>query len=117
MQDSLDRIVPEGRQYRHLDEGMDDMPAHVKSSLMGASLTVPIQQGRLALGTWQVGLHACAVRRFSTTKTTNLLNPTDGRSVKWRQVNLMLAQGIYLNEHRNYGGPRQIVVTIQGQRR
>ncbi len=53
-QDSLDRIVPEGRQYRHLDEGMDDMPAHVKSSLMGASLTVPIQQGRLALGTWQV---------------------------------------------------------------
>ena len=46
--------MPEGRQYRHLDEGMDDMPAHVKSSLMGASLTVPIQQGRLALGTWQV---------------------------------------------------------------
>ena len=55
MQDSLNRIVPEGLQYRHLDEGMDDMPAHVKSSLMGASLTVPIQQGRLALGTWQVG--------------------------------------------------------------
>ena len=48
-------MVPEERQYRHLDEGMDDIPAHVKSSLMGASLTVPIQQGRLALGTWQVG--------------------------------------------------------------
>lgn len=50
----------------------------VQSSLMGASLTVPIGNGRLALGTWQ---------------------------------------GLYLNEHRNYGGPRRIVVTIQGRRR
>ena len=57
LNDSLDRIVPEGRMYRHLDEGMDDMPAHVKSSLMGASLTVPISKGRMALGTWQ-GIHA-----------------------------------------------------------
>eukprot|EP00798_Chlamydomonas_sp_ICE-L_P007010 gene7009-116_t len=51
--DSLDRIVPEGRMYRHLDEGMDDMPAHVKSSLMGASLTVPVTGGRFAFGIWQ----------------------------------------------------------------
>ena len=53
LNDSLDRLVPEGRMYRHLDEGMDDMPAHVKSSLMGASLSVPISKGRMALGTWQ----------------------------------------------------------------
>eukprot|EP00877_Chromochloris_zofingiensis_P005112 jgi/Chrzof1/14601/Cz09g09020.t1 len=53
LNDSLDRIVPEGNQYRHLDEGYDDMPAHVKSSLMGASLTLPISRGRFALGTWQ----------------------------------------------------------------
>lgn len=53
--DSLDRLVPEGTKlkYRHDDEGPDDMPAHVKSSLMGPSLTVPISRGRLALGTWQ----------------------------------------------------------------
>ena len=53
--DALDRIVPEGTQvrYRHDDEGPDDMPAHVKSSLMGPSLTIPISNGRLALGTWQ----------------------------------------------------------------
>ncbi|CAK0787892.1 hypothetical protein CVIRNUC_011114 [Coccomyxa viridis] len=78
LNDTLDRIVPEGHHYRHLDEGLDDMPAHVKSSLMGPSLNIPIQQGRLALGTWQ---------------------------------------GIYLNEHRNYGGSRRIVVTLQGKLR
>ncbi|CAL5224755.1 g7491 [Coccomyxa viridis] len=78
LNDTLDRIVPEGHHYRHLDEGLDDMPAHVKSSLMGPSLNIPIQQGRLALGTWQ---------------------------------------GIYLNEHRNYGGSRKIVVTLQGKLR
>jgi secondary thiamine-phosphate synthase enzyme len=53
------------------------MPAHVKSSLMGPSLTVPIRKGTLALGTWQ---------------------------------------GIYLNEHRNAGGPRTIIITLQGQK-
>lgn len=53
--DSLDRLVPEGTKlkYRHDDEGPDDMPAHVKSSLMGPSLTIPISKGKLALGTWQ----------------------------------------------------------------
>ncbi|KAI9792343.1 MAG: hypothetical protein M1833_001114 [Piccolia ochrophora] len=58
MSDALDRIVPEdkgGRQglYRHAAEGSDDMPAHVKSALIGASVTVPIRDGRLATGTWQ----------------------------------------------------------------
>lgn len=53
MEDSLNRIVPEGRHYRHLDEGLDDMPAHVKASLMGSSLTLPITSGKFNLGTWQ----------------------------------------------------------------
>lgn len=78
MEDSLNRIVPEGRHYRHLDEGSDDMPAHVKSSMMGCSLTIPIKGGRFSLGIWQ---------------------------------------GIWLNEHRNYGGPRRICMTIQGVKR
>jgi secondary thiamine-phosphate synthase enzyme len=58
LNDALDRIVPEGTHYRHLDEGLDDMPAHVKSSLMGPSLTIPISRGALALGTWQVSCMA-----------------------------------------------------------
>ena len=56
MSDALDRIVPEdktGELYRHSCEGSDDMPAHVKSALVGASVSVPITDGRLNLGTWQ----------------------------------------------------------------
>merc|ERR1711939_116254 len=56
MSDALDRIVPEDRKgnlYRHSCEGPDDMPAHIKSALVGASVTVPISNGRLATGTWQ----------------------------------------------------------------
>ncbi|EPE33244.1 YjbQ-like protein [Glarea lozoyensis ATCC 20868] len=57
MGDALDRIVPEdkGRKglYRHDAEGSDDMPAHVKSALVGASVTIPIKDGKLATGTWQ----------------------------------------------------------------
>uniref|UniRef100_A0A0B7JRJ9 Secondary thiamine-phosphate synthase enzyme n=2 Tax=Bionectria ochroleuca TaxID=29856 RepID=A0A0B7JRJ9_BIOOC len=58
MSDSLDRIVPEAGPrgealYRHDAEGPDDMPAHVKSALIGASVTIPIKDGRLATGTWQ----------------------------------------------------------------
>ena len=50
----LDRAVPEGAPYFvHTAEGPDDMPAHVKSGVMGASVSVPIRDGRLALGTWQ----------------------------------------------------------------
>lgn len=57
MEVALNNIVPstwsnDGTFY-HVDEGDDDMPSHVKSSLMGASLTIPITSGRLALGTWQ----------------------------------------------------------------
>lgn len=45
--------VPENALYQHNDEGPDDMPAHIKSSLLGASLTLPVRHGRLMLGTWQ----------------------------------------------------------------
>ncbi|EME82370.1 uncharacterized protein MYCFIDRAFT_154899 [Pseudocercospora fijiensis CIRAD86] len=54
MSDALDRIVPRKQGlYRHDCEGPDDMPAHVKSALVGASVTVPICEGRVGLGTWQ----------------------------------------------------------------
>ncbi|MDO8926153.1 MAG: secondary thiamine-phosphate synthase enzyme YjbQ [Sideroxyarcus sp.] len=62
--------------YQHQDEGSDDLPAHIKSSLLGASLNIPVCDGRLKLGTWQ---------------------------------------GIYLCEHRNHGGSRRIMVTVQGE--
>ncbi|KAL1998761.1 hypothetical protein VTN02DRAFT_5628 [Thermoascus thermophilus] len=56
MSDALDRIAPvdrKGELYRHSAEGEDDMPAHIKSALIGASVTIPISNGRLATGTWQ----------------------------------------------------------------
>ena len=54
MQRWLDRAVPEDAPYfAHTTEGSDDMPAHLKAVLMGAELTIPIREGRLALGTWQ----------------------------------------------------------------
>ena len=62
--------------YRHDYEGPDDMPAHVKASLLGSSVIIPIHNGRLALGTWQ---------------------------------------GIYLCEHRNYGGQRDVIITAWGE--
>ncbi|MBP1841360.1 secondary thiamine-phosphate synthase enzyme YjbQ [Formosa algae] len=69
-------MVPENQPYYiHTYEGADDMPAHIKSSLMGASVLIPITNGRLNLGTWQ---------------------------------------GIYLCEHRDYGGSRQLVLTAIG---
>lgn len=77
METYFNRIVPEsGLPLVHTVEGPDDMPAHVKSSLLGPSLSIPIRQGQLAFGTWQ---------------------------------------GIYLCEHRNHGGSRQIIATIFGE--
>jgi secondary thiamine-phosphate synthase enzyme len=49
----LDRQAPEGPLYEHDDEGADDMPAHLKAVLTGASVQVPVLGGRLMLGTWQ----------------------------------------------------------------
>jgi secondary thiamine-phosphate synthase enzyme len=47
------RVVPEGAQYRHQDEGADDMPAHIKSALTQTQLTIPVEHGEPVLGTWQ----------------------------------------------------------------
>ena len=73
----FNRSIAENQSWmRHTCEGSDDLPAHIKSSLLGCSLTLPITQGRLNLGTWQ---------------------------------------GIYLCEHRNHGGARQLIATLNGQ--
>jgi len=63
LEDHFNEIVPENRPYlRHTIEGADDMPAHVKSSLLGASLSIPVGDGRLLLGTWQ-GIMLCEHRQ------------------------------------------------------
>jgi secondary thiamine-phosphate synthase enzyme len=73
----FDDAVPEDAPYwTHTLEGSDDMPAHVKSALLGPSLSLPVSRGRLAIGTWQ---------------------------------------GIYLCEHRDRGGSRSLVATLQGE--
>lgn len=72
----FNRMVPEDVSlFEHTLEGADDMTSHIKSSLLGQSVSVPITNGRFNLGTWQ---------------------------------------GIYLCEHRNYGGRRKLVATIYG---
>ncbi len=58
----LNRLVPEGDpSYIHIDEGDDDMPAHVKSAITGVSLTMPITNGKINMGTWQ-GIYLCEFR-------------------------------------------------------
>ena len=58
----LNKIVPENEpHYKHTLEGPDDMPAHIKSSLLGSSLSIPINNGRVILGTWQ-GIYLCEHR-------------------------------------------------------
>ena len=61
MEMALNKIVPENYPYLHTAEGADDMPAHVKSSLFGHSLSIPISNGKLALGVWQ-GIYLCEHR-------------------------------------------------------
>lgn len=75
LESSFNAIAPESFPYIHTCEGPDDMPAHVKASMLGSSVSIPIERGRLCLGTWQ---------------------------------------GIYLCEHRNRGGRRSLVLTLQG---
>ena len=58
LESSLNAIAPEDFPYVHTLEGPDDMPAHVKASLMGSSVSIPISGGRLQLGTWQ-GIYLC----------------------------------------------------------
>ena len=58
----FNKAVPEyDPDYRHDDEGPDDMPAHLKAALLGSSVTIPIRNGRLGLGTWQ-GIYLCEHR-------------------------------------------------------
>ncbi len=67
LESSFSAIAPESFPYQHTLEGPDDMPAHVKSSLLGASLSIPVQQGRLALGTWQ-GIYLCEHRNRASAR-------------------------------------------------
>ncbi len=63
METIFNRLVPENLpEYEHTLEGSDDMPAHAKSTLSGVSLTIPITDGRLNMGTWQ-GIYLCEYRR------------------------------------------------------
>lgn len=59
---ALASLAPDDFPYQHTVEGADDMSGHVKASLMGASVTLPISDGRLNLGTWQ-GIYLCEHRR------------------------------------------------------
>ncbi|RKR02385.1 secondary thiamine-phosphate synthase enzyme [Kushneria sinocarnis] len=71
-----DRIPGDLPYFRHTMEGPDDMPAHIKASLLGTQLTLAVERGRLATGTWQ---------------------------------------GIWLGEHREQGGSRRVLATLQGE--
>ena len=61
LETAFSSIAPEDSPYRHTMEGPDDMPAHVKASLLGSSLTIPVSKGSLCLGTWQ-GIYLCEHR-------------------------------------------------------
>jgi len=64
----MNKMIPENDPvYIHTFEGSDDMPAHLKSSVIGAEVTIPITNYRLNLGTWQ-GIYFCEFRNFSTAR-------------------------------------------------
>ena len=67
LQDFFDRIAPQHGRYRHSAEGPDDMPAHIKTALTQVQLTIPLQHGRPALGTWQ-GIYLFEHRRHRHTR-------------------------------------------------
>ncbi len=68
MKKYFDDIIPENKKYfEHISEGADDMPAHIKTSLLGNSLTIPITDGRLNLGTWQ-GIYLCEHRNHTKSR-------------------------------------------------
>lgn len=65
----FNHAVPENEPYyRHLDEGSDDLPAHLKSSILGCSLTIPVTRGRPNLGIWQ-GIYLCEHRNHGGSRT------------------------------------------------
>lgn len=60
----MNKLIPDGdKVFVHRDEGSDDMSAHLKSSILGANITIPIVDGRLHLGTWQ-GIYLCEFRNY-----------------------------------------------------
>ena len=61
LSNSLDKIAPEGNFYLHNDEGPDDAPSHIKCALIGPSITIPVTDGKLNMGTWQ-GIILCEFR-------------------------------------------------------
>jgi secondary thiamine-phosphate synthase enzyme len=65
---AMNHAVPENLAYVHTLEGPDDMPAHVKASMLGASVTIPVSDGRLRLGTWQ-GVYLCEHRDRATSRS------------------------------------------------
>lgn len=72
------RLIPEGQSYYlHDDEGPDDLPAHIKTSLLGPDLTIPVSRGKLNLGTWQ-GVYLCEFRNHANGR--NLVLTLNGTS-------------------------------------
>ncbi len=72
LEDFLRALAPEDpRRYRHDDEGPDDMPAHIRAALLPTQLSVPLEDGRLALGTWQ-GIFLVEHRRAPHRRTLML---------------------------------------------
>ncbi|GMM50509.1 hypothetical protein DASB73_014670 [Starmerella bacillaris] len=67
-QNALNKLAPESGEYLHDDEGSDDMPSHIKCSLVGCTVMVPITNGKPNLGTWQ-GLYFCEFRRYMHQRT------------------------------------------------
>ncbi len=65
----IDELIPEGySRFAHTLEGSDDMPAHLKASIIGSTLTLPVTRGRLNLGTWQ-GIYFCEFRNYGGPRT------------------------------------------------
>ncbi|TWU14936.1 hypothetical protein CA54_38060 [Symmachiella macrocystis] len=64
---AFNKIAPESWPYVHTCEGPDDMPAHIKASLLGNTLTIPVSSGQLCLGTWQ-GIYLCEHRDHATSR-------------------------------------------------
>jgi secondary thiamine-phosphate synthase enzyme len=65
LESAFSTIAPEDFPYIHTCEGPDDMPAHIKASLLGTSVTIPVSKGTLALGTWQ-GIYLCEHRNHAS---------------------------------------------------
>ncbi len=68
LETSFNSLAPEDFPHRHTVEGPDDMPAHVKAALLGSSVSVPVERGKLSLGTWQ-GIYLCEHRNHASRRS------------------------------------------------